>query len=578
MSPGDNHRSSSMSSDSRVSATHTVIAKAQLRLPSLSLSTSSSKPDHGLLRKQIYAFDPETLAAAIASGCSAQAIKDYLQHYERTTVTAQIDDQVKDQPLVAYAVERNDTEILQLLLENGADPSVKAFGTTPVLAFAIMRTKWTQRNATDVVKTLLAYGVNPRCVPRDMWEEYVKMPKAELPTSGHRSAAKWCTPEHRAVLVETLNLSMRYFLWRASHLQPPTMRTLQIGTAQKVIPLFRIPYQIIGQMVAAKMVMDEVYAYLSLNTRKPLVLAFAGLSGHGKTELATQMEHMLSLKLLDLDCAQIKTEHNLLGPPIGYTQNSVGSPLNDHLTAYSGRRCVIFLDEFDKTNKECRDALLKVLDTGAYRDRKTNKEVDGSRFIWMLAANLGDTAIADFHYKHMAALKGEEVDKISIKPLRTELSGIFRNAFSPPIAGRIDTIVPFFPFSPTEAAVVAHKFILDLQDEVRKPIATAEPELRYIAHSDLCVIDDGKVCQHLVTNHSYEPELGARSISTSVNRLRTAFALEYSKSDVKVQDEFNERPLQRYIVQLNPVSETEEDISVFRDERTVLSGGQGGGQ
>ncbi|KAK5123530.1 hypothetical protein LTR85_002568 [Meristemomyces frigidus] len=409
-----------------------------------------------------------------------------------------------------------------------------------------------------------------------MWEEYVKDPNVEAPAMPARSASKWCTPEQRAILAQTLNLTMRYFLWRASRLQPPSTRTLQIAAAHAMTPLFRIPYQIIGQMIGAKIVMDEVYAYLAFNTKKPLIMAFAGLSGHGKTELATQMEHLLSLKLHDVDCAQIQTAHNLLGPPVGYKQNEVGSPLNNHLAAHSGRRCVIFLDEFDKTNKECRDALLKVLDTGMYRDRKTNLEVDGSRFIWILATNLGDTAIADFHSKHIAVLNNEEVEKISIEPLRVQLSSMFRDAFSPPIAGRINSIVPLFPFSPNEAAVVAHKFLLDLQDDMRKPIATTEPELRFIAHSRLSVIDDGKLCQHLVAKDRYEPQLGARSIATSVNRVRTALALEYSKSGEEIQDQDNERPLQGYTAQLTPISDTEEEVSVFRDQSTGSADGEVG--
>ena len=73
---------------------------------------------------------------------------------------------------------------------------------------------------------------------------------------------------------------------------------------QEISPLLRLPFTIIGQESAAKLVMESVYAHIAMKTNKPLLLAFAGLSGHGKTELAKQMGEVLSLPLLEVDCAQ----------------------------------------------------------------------------------------------------------------------------------------------------------------------------------------------------------------------------------------------------------------------------------
>ncbi|KAK5123529.1 hypothetical protein LTR85_002567 [Meristemomyces frigidus] len=140
MSPSSDSRSGSMSSDDSVLGSHTVDATFPLQLPSLSLSKSPDEPDRILGRRHTNVFEPATLAAAIACGCSLPAIKRYLQHYERSTVSDHIDNLVKDQPIVAYTVERNNPELLELILNNGAKASVKVFGRLPVLAFAIMRT------------------------------------------------------------------------------------------------------------------------------------------------------------------------------------------------------------------------------------------------------------------------------------------------------------------------------------------------------------------------------------------------------------------------------------------------------
>ena len=96
----------------------------------------------------------------------------------------------------------------------------------------------------------------------------------------------------------------------------------------------------------------------------PLVLAFAGLSGHGKTELASQLGDLLRSPFIDIDCAQTDTVFTLLGPTAGYQDHDTGSPLNNFLAESANRRGVVFLDEYDKTQPEVRDALLKVMDNG----------------------------------------------------------------------------------------------------------------------------------------------------------------------------------------------------------------------
>lgn len=122
--------------------------------------------------------------------------------------------------------------------------------------------------------------------------------------------------------------------------------------------------------------------------------------------------------------------------------------------------------------------------------------------------------------------------------------------------------------------MVAHKFILNMQDDARQPIDMEEPQLRYIAHSHVSVVDDGKICQHLAGT-GYVKDLGARSIDNAVSNLRRDFASAYSKDDEEVTEAFNAKPLAKYTVQMHPVSETEEKISVFRDGYTALPNSKG---
>ena len=113
--------------------------------------------------------------------------------------------------------------------------------------------------------------------------------------------------------------------------------------------------------------------------------------------------------------------------------------------------------------------------------------------------------------------------------------------------------------------------MLELQDEVRLEICTKDPERRYIGHSHIHIVNDGKLCQHIAKT-SYVKELGARSINNAVGNLRRHFVQEYSKTNVEVGEVFNKGPLHRYTFRLQPVSETVEEISVFRDGVTNITG------
>jgi ABC-type glutathione transport system ATPase component len=177
-------------------------------------------------------------------------------------------------------------------------------------------------------------------------------------------STKWCTVEHRAALAATLNLTQRYYLRRSAHLGPVPARKRQIAEAHGAVALLHVPYCPIGQVLAVSMVTSHVLAHVALGKNQPLVLLFAGPSGHGKTKLARQMGRLLSLKMEVVDCSQMHHEAEMFGPRLGYSGCSEGAPLNNFLAAHSGLQSVVFMDEFDKASDEVREALLLVCDTG----------------------------------------------------------------------------------------------------------------------------------------------------------------------------------------------------------------------
>jgi ATP-dependent Clp protease ATP-binding subunit ClpB len=312
-------------------------------------------------------FSLSTLAAALDHKCSFEAIKTYLYSYNATTVQNEIGERINKLLIISHAIQRNDCRILRFSLEyDSVSPSSLDFCDIPVLAFAIMRSNWSNDNTTDVVKTLLAFGADPDDIPKDLWTDYIRTP---IPTIvfgelERTPSINWCTFKKRRVLAETLNLTMRYSLWRAARMEPTKERKKQMSKAHRISPLLRAPYGIIGQEIATKLVVDHIFGHITMNRSKPLVLAFAGLSGHGKTELASQLGVLLSSDFIDIDCTQTSTLFSLLGPTCGYQDHEIGSPLNNFLAGSADQRRVVFLDEYDKTEKAVRDALSKVMDSG----------------------------------------------------------------------------------------------------------------------------------------------------------------------------------------------------------------------
>jgi len=103
---------------------------------------------------------------------------------------------------------------------------------------------------------------------------------------------------------------------------------------------------------------------LVMPSDRPLVLLFAGPSGHGKTELAQNLGRLISLDLHMVDCTTIKQETDLFGPRYPYVGYSEGSPLNNFLSDHTGTRSIVFLDEFEKTGQDIRETLLIPFQSG----------------------------------------------------------------------------------------------------------------------------------------------------------------------------------------------------------------------
>ncbi|KAI9710321.1 MAG: hypothetical protein M1820_002816 [Bogoriella megaspora] len=525
------------------------------------------RPDSTLLQLKLKeGLSMATLAQAIDKDCTAAAVKIYLEGFTDDTMKSTINKNINTAPVIFSAVSsatRTDSlSIIRTLLEHGADPTatlqVDGSSGVPLLAFTIiLGAKKSWSNVVEVVKLLLAWGADPLVMPRSLWQpvvnpSYVDPDKIKKDNANLKT--KWCTAEQYKELKDILHLTYRYLFYRASVAKKVPEREAQIATALGMSNLLQIPYYLVGQDVAAGMIKTRVlrHAVIKNTSKKNLVMAFVGPSGHGKSELARQMGRLLGLPIQMVDMAQKKSTIDIVGATASYKNAEQGTQLNNFLHQHDGQRAVVFLDEFDKTTKNVRDALLILFGSGIYNDRRTDEAIDCSQIIWILATNLGETKIADFYNTHLKNKSEIDKDCAPMELLKNTLKDSFRESWGAPIVGRIDSMIPFTPFSADEQAIVVHKYYLELQNQLLKQIDKTSDDPNLVGRIKLDIINDGMVCQSIARKY-YVPELGARSIIGGISESieEKAFG-EYLSIPAAISESANDEDLLRFKVLLEP--------------------------
>jgi ATP-dependent Clp protease ATP-binding subunit ClpA len=175
------------------------------------------------------------------------------------------------------------------------------------------------------------------------------------------------------------------------------------------------------------------------------------------------MGELLSLELECIDCTELRHETDLFGPKKPYIGYEAGSPLNNFLTRLSGRRSLVFLDEFEKTTRDVQNALLIPFDEGKsnyislftnpilrhiegkYTDRRNRQPVDCSKTIWIMATNALDVLILDFCELHKDQVYQTD-DSHRHAELMAELSAKLKNKLKS-VFGVCHPSTPSVPYS-----------------------------------------------------------------------------------------------------------------------------------
>ncbi|KAH0543129.1 hypothetical protein FGG08_002555 [Glutinoglossum americanum] len=486
-------------------------------------------------------FSIEKVINGLQNGLTNARLKTYLSYYngQPAALASYLNAEVEDYPAIFYAVATNDEAIVRTWADHGGDVNVIEDNyNIPLLAFAILTTEHCDEDTTDVLTALLSLGADASVIPNAFFTPYLtdlpaKGPTRESLTDIDDDKRDWCKDYIRPKLAAALNLSQRYFLDKTLRTEQPSFRHRWVAKRNNSTAMLGISYFLIGQPTAAGWLIERLLSYMVLPKKRPLVLVFAGTlplnppslsiylhvnrrtlagpSGHGKTELAKRLGDLLSIQMERVDMTEMRSETDIFGPKAPYVGSEEGSPLNNFLVHMGGQKSIVFLDEFEKSGPGVRNALLIPFD-----------EVDCSKTIWILATNALDRRIKSFcdtHDKELSSTEDHGKIKKVVKALQKKLKPALSDEFGHPLAGRINAILPFLPFSLGEQAVVAHKFVLQLARSVRAPVKIpknpSEAE-NLLGNIDLIVRRDASLCLQLAKDE-YSPDLGARSLQNGVD-------------------------------------------------------------
>jgi hypothetical protein len=241
-------------------------------------------------------FSMRELVGAMQQGVDHSTVERYLSHFEPDVVHRKVNSEVEGFPAMFYAVQTNNELIIRTFAGYGGDVNaVYGKKKIPLLAFAVILSETIQMETTLAVATLFSFGATADVIPNAFYSPYcVDLPdegpdEDSLEDLGDENKA-WCTSEYvRAKLARNLDLTQRYYLNKSTEVKKPSIREKQVAKLRKAEALLGIPYFLIGQTPAAAALRHHLLSYMlrdvGRNTKKPLVLVFAGPSGHGKLSL-----------------------------------------------------------------------------------------------------------------------------------------------------------------------------------------------------------------------------------------------------------------------------------------------------
>ena len=229
---------------------------------------------------------------------------------------------------------------------------------------------------------------------------------------------------------------------------------------------------------------------------------FLGPSGVGKTETAKALAEFLfgdEDALIQIDMSEYMEKHTvsrLVGSPPGY----VGYDEGGQLTEAVRRKpfSVVLFDEIEKAHPDVFNTLLQILEDGRLTDAQ-GRTVDFKNTVIIMTSNLGT---ADLRRQSVGF--GTDDEEVSYEKIKEKVNDALKKHFRPEFLNRIDEVIAFHELTMDEVKQIVDLFIARVQEQL------ASQGLEIVLTED---------AKELLAKKGYDPQLGARPLRRSIQRL-----------------------------------------------------------
>jgi len=216
---------------------------------------------------------------------------------------------------------------------------------------------------------------------------------------------------------------------------------------------------------------------------KPIAsFLFSGPTGVGKTELAISLSKTLGIHFERFDMSEYMEKHalsRLVGAPPGYVGYEQGGLLTEAIKKHP--YTVLLLDEIEKAHPDLINILLQIMDSATLTDNNGYK-ANFQNVVLIMTSNIGATARSVMGFnKDSSISKNEEL----------------KSFFTPEFRNRLDSIVEFQPLSHETVIGIVHKFINELNSDLKKK---------------KIVVEISQEAVEFIAQKSYSIEMGARPL------------------------------------------------------------------
>jgi len=197
----------------------------------------------------------------------------------------------------------------------------------------------------------------------------------------------------------------------------------------------------------------------------PMVILLCGPSGHGKSMLARRFGSLLNVPTHTVNMTTLRSTHDLWKC---FSMSPYEEPSDTTLTQFlmhnEGKRCVVVLDEIEKTEDEkALWSLLMPWELGRCSPEAGKRHIDVRNVIWLGTSNIGEDLVFDYNASRL------DPDVVTTRDEYIELMGLLRPRVSARLGAsllsRVTTVLPFVPFSQDEKIAITAEALHSLAGE-----------------------------------------------------------------------------------------------------------------